>query len=84
MGPLHLRPSLKVNANLRTVATFSATVVATRRVLYKRKLLKMLAGTTGLEPATSCVTGMRSNQLNYVPENRESTRWFDRPAKVGG
>ena len=21
----------------------------------------------GLEPATSCVTGMRSNQLNYVP-----------------
>ncbi len=31
------------------------------------KLLKKLAGTTGLEPATSCVTGMRSNQLNYVP-----------------
>ena len=29
---------------------------------------KTLAGTTGLEPATSCVTGMRSNQLNYVPE----------------
>ncbi len=29
--------------------------------------LKKLAGTTGLEPATSCVTGMRSNQLNYVP-----------------
>jgi hypothetical protein len=28
---------------------------------------EMLAGTTGLEPATSCVTGMRSNQLNYVP-----------------
>ena len=27
----------------------------------------MLAGTTGLEPAASCVTGMRSNQLNYVP-----------------
>ena len=26
-----------------------------------------LAGTTGLEPAASCVTGMRSNQLNYVP-----------------
>jgi hypothetical protein len=29
--------------------------------------LTLLAGTTGLEPATSCVTGMRSNQLNYVP-----------------
>jgi hypothetical protein len=29
--------------------------------------LKELAGTTGLEPATSDVTGRRSNQLNYVP-----------------
>ena len=26
-----------------------------------------MAGTTGLEPAASCVTGRRSNQLNYVP-----------------
>ena len=26
----------------------------------------ILAGATGLEPATSCVTGGRSNQLNYV------------------
>src|SRR5882724_12583728 len=30
-------------------------------------LLKRMAGTTGLEPATSAVTGQRSNQLNYVP-----------------
>ena len=29
------------------------------------------AGTTGLEPATSDVTGRRSNQLNYVPADRE-------------
>jgi|HubBroStandDraft_3_1064219.scaffolds.fasta_scaffold01236_9 hypothetical protein len=32
-----------------------------------RKGLKELAGTTGLEPAASAVTGQRSNQLNYVP-----------------
>jgi hypothetical protein len=30
-------------------------------------LLGSMAGTTGLEPATSAVTGQRSNQLNYVP-----------------
>ena len=30
-----------------------------------RKLLKELAEPTGLEPATSDVTGRRSNQLNY-------------------
>ncbi len=29
--------------------------------------LGMLAGATGLEPAVSCVTGRRSNQLNYAP-----------------
>jgi hypothetical protein len=28
---------------------------------------KDMAGTTGLEPAASAVTGQRSNQLNYVP-----------------
>jgi hypothetical protein len=27
-----------------------------------------MAGTTGLEPAASAVTGQRSNQLNYVPK----------------
>jgi hypothetical protein len=31
------------------------------------KLLQRVAGTTGLEPAASAVTGQRSNQLNYVP-----------------
>jgi hypothetical protein len=31
--------------------------------------LKGMAGTTGLEPATSDVTGRRSNQLNYVPDS---------------
>jgi hypothetical protein len=31
-----------------------------------------MAGTTGLEPATSAVTGQRSNQLSYVPTLRFS------------
>ena len=31
-------------------------------------LLRELAGSTGLEPAASGVTGRRSNQLNYDPD----------------
>ena len=34
---------------------------------FQRTLLECMAGTTGLEPATSAVTGQRSNQLSYVP-----------------
>jgi hypothetical protein len=30
---------------------------------------QLVAGVTGLEPATSCVTGRRSNQLSYTPPN---------------
>ena len=33
-----------------------------------------LAERTGLEPATSGVTGQHSNQLNYRSEPRDSTR----------
>jgi hypothetical protein len=32
-----------------------------------------MAGTTGLEPATSAVTGQHSNQLNYVPTAYSNT-----------
>ena len=31
------------------------------------RLARRLAGSTGLEPAASAVTGQRSNQLNYDP-----------------
>ena len=40
-----------------------------------RELLKGMAGTTGLEPAASAVTGQRSNQLNYVPGFCEKSGW---------
>ena len=33
-----------------------------------------MAGTTGLEPAASCVTGKRSNQLNYAPAEEQARR----------
>src|SRR5579871_5112011 len=37
-----------------------------------------MAGTTGLEPAASAVTGQRSNQLNYVP-TRQVNKMRNRP-----
>jgi hypothetical protein len=41
-----------------------------------------MAGTTGLEPATSAVTGQHSNQLNYVPsapfDNLSISRYSER------
>ncbi len=32
-----------------------------------------MAGVTGLELATFCVTGRRSNQLNYTPKTERPT-----------
>src|SRR5712671_4056903 len=34
---------------------------------YVARVPMRMAGATGLEPAASCVTGRRSNQLNYAP-----------------
>ena len=44
-----------------------STDVQLARLTGRTRCLKRMAGTTGLEPATSAVTGQRSNQLNYVP-----------------
>jgi hypothetical protein len=46
-------------------------------ILFSQPLERM-AGTTGLEPAASAVTGQRSNQLNYVPG------FADRNCQTGG
>ena len=52
-----------------------------------RKSLRRMAGPTRLELATSCVTGRRSNQLNYGPgfvalgrARKEDLRAFDQHA----
>ena len=44
--------------------------------------LERMAGTTGLEPATSAVTGQRSNQLNYVPREGNQ-RYSENPLFIG-
>ena len=38
---------------------------ATPPYIYNNESIKKMAVRTGLEPATSCVTGRHSNQLNY-------------------
>ena len=42
------------------------------------KLLKILVGTTGFEPATSSVSRKRSNQLSYAPVLRLPVVYQDR------
>ena len=46
---------------------YFSTLEVTQKRLSNPAILKIMAGTTGLEPATSAVTGQRSNQLSYVP-----------------
>ena len=57
-APIVMAAGVPLNVYLLVYHAFSAL---------DGKLLKRMAGTTGLEPAASAVTGQRSNQLNYVP-----------------
>jgi hypothetical protein len=52
-------------ASNRECCRRKAGVPAPFRQINKREL----AGATGLEPVASCVTGRRSNQLNYASAN---------------
>ena len=45
----------------------TAAINWTGRTRSKCKPFQRMAGSTGLEPAASAVTGQRSNQLNYDP-----------------
>src|SRR5436190_15728981 len=51
----------------RSLVRRRATRPLEGRIELGRTVKTRMAGLTGLEPATSCVTGRRSNQLNYNP-----------------
>jgi hypothetical protein len=57
-------PTLSI-LDLAPIAGGSTPAVALPKVLRSQR--EEMAGWTGLEPATFCVTGRRSNQLSYHP-----------------
>ncbi len=70
------KPLLQAGTVPDVKATISITLEDVHRVchgsMYKSPVqwtgLFILAGATGIEPATSGVTGRRSNRLNYAPD----------------
>ena len=59
----------KLGANwVQKLTQFAPSFIDFLAPNHSLSLLECVAGTTGLEPATSAVTGQRSNQLSYVPK----------------
>ena len=58
----------------KTVQTHQTRDLCLLGVTPESKFFRFMAGTTGLEPATSAVTGQRSNQLSYVPLQNSNAR----------
>jgi hypothetical protein len=59
-------PAARIAVGSRAKPEVMASVHISRVIGFQ---IEDLAGATGLEPAASCVTGRRSNQLNYAPAN---------------
>ena len=58
---------LSLNSTASAAASLAAHVLISKG--FERTVASqhdLLAGATGLEPAASCVTGRRYNQLNYA------------------
>jgi hypothetical protein len=66
----------------RQYAMLKAPICSQMGAASMRQVVENMAGTTGLEPAASAVTGQRSNQLNYVP-TRESNEMSNRQSLCG-
>jgi hypothetical protein len=65
-----LRGLTKIDASIRKNAKVnhhSLTLAKKKGLTRLANPLCLMAGATGLEPATFGVTGRRSNQLNYAP-----------------
>ncbi len=70
------KSATRASANsTESTAVSSASLPCAMSKLFGRTVLSphdLMAGATGLEPAASCVTGRRSNQLNYAPHTTSS------------
>jgi hypothetical protein len=73
VAPIRNKRVATVTAFFHSFCTENAFQVLNLTSLVGGSDLREMAGATGLEPATSCVTGRRSNQLNYAPANRLPT-----------